>query len=117
MKSLKVNYKAVVQDSEEGNRAVTRAYLGRYYVLAVLSFLAIHQNVTWMTFGTVPDESYKAFHLSNEQITILAGNRPMIKGLTTFPLPITDNIATCVLSGLGSVSEQSQILTGIRYLI
>ncbi len=66
-----INYVAESYDPKEP--AKFKTYLGRYYVLMVLSFLAIHQNITWMTFGTVPEEAYEAFHLSNEQITILSG--------------------------------------------
>ena len=51
----------------------TRSYLGRYYVLTVFSLLAAQQNTTWMTFGTIPDESYNAFGLSDDGITVLAG--------------------------------------------
>ena len=50
-----------------------KVYPGRFYVLAVLALLAIQQNVAWMTFGTIPDESYKHFGLSDDDITLLAG--------------------------------------------
>ena len=49
-------------------------YIGRYYVLTVFSLIAAHQNTTWMTFGTIPDESYDAFGFSDDVVTILAGN-------------------------------------------
>ena len=50
-----------------------KVYPGRFYVLAVLALLAIQQNVAWMTFGTIPDESYEHFGLSDNVITLLAG--------------------------------------------
>ena len=50
-----------------------RTYLGRFYVLIVLSLLAIQQNIAWMTFGTIPYESYEQFRLSDQEITLLAG--------------------------------------------
>ena len=50
-----------------------RLYFGRYYVLMVLAFLALQQNLAWMTFGTIPNESYEHFGLSDDEITILSG--------------------------------------------
>lgn len=50
-----------------------KVYPGRFYVLMVLAFVAIQQNVAWLTFGTIPDESYDHFKLSNVEIAILAG--------------------------------------------
>ena len=50
-----------------------KVYPGRFYVLAVLALLAIQQNIAWMTFGTIPDESYEHFGLSDNEITLLAG--------------------------------------------
>ncbi len=73
-------------DSGEYASVPRKTYLSRFYVLAVLSFLAIHQNITWMTFATIPEESYEAFHLSNEQITVLSG-----KHLIT-------NVSSCVIN-------------------
>lgn len=50
-----------------------RVYPGRFYVLMVLAFLALQQNVAWMTFGTIPNESYQHFGLTDDDITIIAG--------------------------------------------
>lgn len=48
-------------------------YVARYYVLIVFCLLAAQQNTTWMTFGTIPNESYDAFGLSDDAVTVLAG--------------------------------------------
>ena len=48
-------------------------YPGRFYVLIAFALLALQQNLAWMTFGTIPDESYKHFGLSDNEITLLAG--------------------------------------------
>ena len=50
-----------------------KAYPGRFYVLMVLSFIAIQQNVVWMTFGAIPLEARDNFNLSSDEITLLAG--------------------------------------------
>ena len=50
-----------------------RLYSGRYYVLMVLAFLSVSQNIAWMTFGPIPTESNEHFGLSDDEITILAG--------------------------------------------
>ena len=57
----------------KGEPVECKVYPGRFYVLMVLSFVAIQQNVAWLTFGTIPDESYEHFRLSNVEIAILAG--------------------------------------------
>ena len=49
------------------------SYLSRYYVLIAFSLIAAHQNTVWMTFGTIPQESYDAFQLTDDEITLLAG--------------------------------------------
>ena len=54
-----------------------RVYPGRFYVLMVLAFLALHQNVAWMTFGTIPNESYQHFGLTDDEVTIIAGKYQM----------------------------------------
>ena len=62
--------------SSSQNQEVTKVYSaspGRFYVLIVLALLAVHQNIAWMTFGTIPDETYKQFQLSENEITLLAG--------------------------------------------
>ena len=59
--------------SETDNQQQCKVYPGRFYVLMVLAFLALHQNVAWMTFGTIPNESYKHFGLTDDEVTIIAG--------------------------------------------
>ena len=59
-------------DSDE--RQTRRVYPGRFYVLMVLAFLALQQNVAWMTFGTIPNESYQHFGLTDDDVTLIAGN-------------------------------------------
>ncbi len=54
-------------------RQKCRVYPGRFYVLMVLVFLALQQNVAWMTFGTIPNESYQHFGLTDDDVTIIAG--------------------------------------------
>ena len=54
-------------------RQKCRVYPGRFYVLMVLAFLALHQNVAWMTFGTIPNESYQHFGLTDDDVTLIAG--------------------------------------------
>ena len=52
-----------------------RVYPGRFYVLMVLAFLALHQNIAWMTFGTIPNESYQHFGLTDDDVTLIAGKK------------------------------------------
>ena len=54
-----------------------RTYLGRFYILAVASFMILHQSGTWITFSTIPEQSKSEFDLSDDQITVLAGNTGM----------------------------------------
>ena len=41
--------------------------------MTVLALLALHQNVVWMTFGTIPNESYQRFGLTDDDVTLIAG--------------------------------------------
>ena len=65
-----------------------RVYPGRFYVLMVLAFLALQQNVAWMTFGTIPNESYQHFGLTDDDITIIAGKK---KNNNSFQLRVLDH--------------------------
>ena len=60
---------------ESDERQKCRVYPGRFYVLMVLAFLALHQNVAWMTFGTIPNESYQHFGLTDDDVTLIAGKK------------------------------------------
>ena len=46
---------------------------GRVYVLTAFSLFALVQSLGWLTFGTIPDESYKEFGLTDDDITLIAG--------------------------------------------
>ena len=61
-----------------------RVYPGRFYVLMVLAFLALQQNVAWMMFGTIPNESYQHFGLTDDDITIIAGKKIAIHSNSGF---------------------------------
>lgn len=50
-----------------------RVYPGRFYVLLVFTLMALLQSFAWMTFGTIPNESYKHFGLTDDDITLIAG--------------------------------------------
>ena len=50
-----------------------KVYPGRFYVLAVFAILTLVQSFGWLTFGTIPRESYQYFGLTDNDITILAG--------------------------------------------
>ena len=51
-----------------------RAYPGRYYVLIAFALLAGQQALSWMTFGTIPNETYNHFGLTDDEVTLLSGN-------------------------------------------
>ena len=53
-----------------------RVYPGRYYVLVALALLAGQQALSWMTFGTIPNESYVHFGLTDVEVTLLSGTEP-----------------------------------------
>ena len=55
------------------DKQACRVYPGRFYVLMVLTFLALHQNVAWMTFGTIPNESFQHFGLTDDDVAVIAG--------------------------------------------
>ena len=50
-----------------------KVHPGRFYVLTVFSLFALVQSLGWLTFGTIPDESYKEFGLTDDDITLIAG--------------------------------------------
>lgn len=50
-----------------------KVYPGRFYVLLVFTLLSVLQSSAWMTFGTIPNESYSSFGLMDDDITLIAG--------------------------------------------
>ena len=50
-----------------------RVYPGRFYVLIAFALVAGHQSLSWMTFGTIPNETYKHFGLTDDEVTLLSG--------------------------------------------
>ena len=51
-----------------------KVYPGRFYVLAVFTLVVLLQSFAWMTFGTIPNETYATFGLTDDDITLIAGN-------------------------------------------
>ena len=49
-----------------------RVYPGRFYVLIAFALLAGQQALSWMTFGTIPNEAYKHFGLTDDDVTLLS---------------------------------------------
>ena len=60
-----------IQHSAPGDQY--KAHPGRFYVLTVFSLFALVQSLGWLTFGTIPDESYKELGLTDIDITLIAG--------------------------------------------
>ena len=50
-----------------------KVYPSRFYVLIVFSLFALVQSLGWLTFGTIPSESYREFGLTDDDITLIAG--------------------------------------------
>lgn len=50
-----------------------KVYPGRFYVLIVFTLVVLLQSFAWMTFGTIPDESFKHFGLTDDDIALIAG--------------------------------------------
>ena len=50
-----------------------KVYPGRFYVLAVFTLVVLLQSLAWMTFGTIPTESFKHFGLTDDDIALIAG--------------------------------------------
>lgn len=51
-----------------------KTYFGRYYVLAAISLLSAHQNVSWATFSPIAKEAWEAYGLTAIEVTLLPGN-------------------------------------------
>ena len=50
-----------------------KVYPGRFYVLLVFTLVVLLQSFAWMTFGTIPNETYASFGLTDDDITLIAG--------------------------------------------
>lgn len=55
-----------------------KVYPGRFYVLITFALLAGQQALSWMTFGTIPNESYTHFGLTDDDVTLLSGKTSLI---------------------------------------
>lgn len=52
-----------------------KVYPGRFYVLIAFALLAGQQALSWMTFGTIPNEAFKYFGLTDDDVTLLSGTK------------------------------------------
>ena len=76
-----------LQEHDESLRKVSivegksqyKTYLGRYYVLIVTALLCMHQNISWLTFGPIPEEAKDKYGLTDIEITLLPGSFNCIK--------------------------------------
>ena len=59
--------------AQSGMVADYRVYPGRFYVLIAFALLAGQQALAWMTFGTIPNESFAHFGLTDDEVTLLSG--------------------------------------------
>ena len=66
-----------------------KVYLGRFYVLIVFALLTIVQSLAWLTFGTIPNESYEYFGLTDDDVTLLAGRSSVssVTNITVYRRP------------------------------
>lgn len=55
-----------------------KVYPGRFYVLIAFALLAGQQALSWMTFGTIPNEAFKHFGLTDDDVTLLSGTQLII---------------------------------------
>lgn len=60
--------------SRAGNMADHKTYFGRYYVLIVVSLLAVQQNIAWVTFSGIADVAKSSYGLTDDEITLLPGD-------------------------------------------
>ena len=52
-----------------------KVYPGRFYVLIAFALLAGQQALSWMTFGTIPNEAFQHFGLTDDDVTLLSGTQ------------------------------------------
>ena len=64
-----------------------KVYPGRFYILTVFTLFALVQGLAWITFGTIPNESYTSFGLTENNITLLAGNCMYIASMPARRVP------------------------------
>lgn len=64
---------APIQTSGEIENQSYVVYPGRFCVLTVFALLSVVQSLAWVTFGTIPDESFQEFGLNDDDVTLLAG--------------------------------------------
>ena len=64
---------APILDTGESENHSYKVYPERFYVLTVFALLSLVQSLAWMTFGTIPEESYQEFGLNDNDVTLLAG--------------------------------------------
>lgn len=57
----------------EDNMADHKTYFGRYYVLVVVTLLAVQQNIAWVTFSGIADSAKSSYGLTDDEITLLPG--------------------------------------------
>lgn len=70
-------YGSLQSPSPDSRAKQFKVYPGRFYVLTVFTLFALLQSLAWMTFGTIPDESHYHFGLTDDEITLIAGNIPV----------------------------------------
>jgi hypothetical protein len=70
---LKAQQNGTIPSKRIKDRDDYKVYPGRFYVLIAFALLAGQQALSWMTFGTIPNESYKHFGLTDDAITLLSG--------------------------------------------
>ena len=57
----------------DGSIQQCQQHPGRFYVLVVFSLFALVQSLGWLTFGTIPNESYIELGLADDDVTLIAG--------------------------------------------
>lgn len=63
----------IIENGTAAEEAPYKVYPGRFYVLIAFALLAGQQALSWMTFGTIPNESYQHFGLTDDEVTLLSG--------------------------------------------
>ena len=72
-----------------------KVYPGRFYVLIAFALLAGQQALSWMTFGTIPNETYKHFGLTDDDITLLSGTQLIANAHSVLSLLYTIGVQPC----------------------
>ena len=74
-----------IASSKQTEQTSYKVYPGRFYVLIAFALLAGQQALSWMTFGTIPNESFKHFGLKDDEITLLSGTELILLMCAYFP--------------------------------